>query len=100
MIEDQGPWFRYVERRIITDATFVLCAGVGDPSTEKSVGGTQLRGRSSGDRQDLIRAIPAEEAQHGRRTAIALLGRWIVRFANRRDAGRQLGIRLSHLMAD
>jgi hypothetical protein len=29
---------------------------------------TRLRGCSSGDRQDLIRTIPAEEAQHRRRT--------------------------------
>jgi putative phosphoribosyl transferase len=86
--------------RIITGATFVMCAGVGAPPTERSVGGTHLRGRSSGDRQDLIRAIPAKEAQHGRRTSVAPLSRLTVRFANRRDAGRQLGIRLGHLTAE
>jgi putative phosphoribosyl transferase len=85
---------------MITGATFVLCAGVGAPPTERSSGGTHLRGRNGGDRQDLIRAIPAKEAQHGRRTPLAPLSRWTVRFANRRDAGRQLGIRLGHLAAE
>jgi ribosome-associated translation inhibitor RaiA len=33
-------------------------------------GGTQLRGRYGGDRQDLIRSIPAEEAHRGRRTVV------------------------------
>jgi len=64
-VEDQWPWHRPGRRAIITVATFVLCAGVGAPLREIPLGGTQLRGCSSSDRQNLIRSIPAEEAHAG-----------------------------------